>query len=133
MTEWQDEPSVWDAEGPVAPPVVGAELEPAPATADENQVGEVVLLPTRRFSPGDPMAEFILWRLDDDSLALPVFTALDRLVAECGEDQPWVKVRLDGPNGSAELAQACGAASVLWDGQATVRRRSGDSRENDQH
>jgi hypothetical protein len=117
MTEWQDEPSVWGAEGPAVPPVVGAESEPAPV--DENPVGEVVLLPARRFSPGDPMAEFILWRLDDDSLALPMFSALDRLVAACGEDQPWVRVRLDGPNGSAELAQACGAASVLWDGQAT--------------
>lgn len=130
MTEWQDEPSVWRAEGPLAPPVVGAASEPAPA--DENPVGEVVFLPTRRFSPGDPIAEFVLCRLDDDGLALPVFTALDRLVAECGEDQPWVRVRLDGPNGSAELAQACGAASVLWDGKATGGQRRINSRENDQ-
>src|SRR4051794_12364920 len=122
MTEWQDEPSVWGAEGPAVPAVVGAESEQAPA--DENPVSEVMFLPTRRFSPEDPIAEFILWRLDDDSLALPVFTALDRLVVECGEDQPWVKVRLDGPNGSAELAHACGAASVLWDGQGTAGQRS---------
>ncbi len=72
MTEWQGESSVWSAEAPVAPSVIGADPEPALAT---------------------------------------------------------VKVRLEGPNGSAELAQACEAVSVLWDGQATVRQRT---RENDQ-
>jgi hypothetical protein len=133
MTEWQDEPSVWRAEDPVAPSVVGADSEPALAAADENPVGEVVLLPTRRFSPGDPIAEFVLWRLHDDSLALPVFTTLDRLVAECGQDQPWVRVRLDGPNGSADLAHACGAASVLWDGKAAAGQPSTNSREDEQH
>jgi hypothetical protein len=117
MTELQDEPSVWGVEDP-APSVIGAESEPTSAGADTNPTAAVVFLPSRQFSPGVPVAEFILWQLDDDSLVLPMFTTLDLLVAKCGEDQPWVKLRLEGPDGSAELARACGADSVLWDGTA---------------
>jgi hypothetical protein len=57
----------------------------------------VVYLPTRSADPDSPEGEAFpeLRRLEDGRLALPAYSALDRLVDGCGEAQPWVLVPVD--------------------------------------
>lgn len=55
-------------------------------------VPPILYLPLMRGSTqDDPQVQ--LRRLKDDRIALLAYTALDRLVDRCGENQPWIIVR----------------------------------------
>lgn len=76
----------------------------------EEDTGERVALPPLVYVPctsTKPMngeLTFEMRQLSDGRLALPVYSALDRLVNSCGESQPWAAVpstRLDEASASA--------------------------------
>jgi hypothetical protein len=70
----------------------------------------------RRLEDGAPTGGAQAWpelrRLEDGRLALPAFSALDRLVEGCGEAQPWILV----PATEVEsIGEASGCNVVLLD------------------
>lgn len=65
--------------------------EPRPEQPDRAAV--VVYVPSERIDGAvKPEARVQLRYLEDGQLALPVFSSLDELVADCGEGQPWVAI-----------------------------------------
>jgi hypothetical protein len=49
----------------------------------------VVYVPARQPGPGDSEVTLEMRALEDGRVALLVYSAVDRLVAACGEHQPW--------------------------------------------
>lgn len=72
---------------------------PPDGAGERVQGPPVVYLPVRLGADGEPR-EIATVRLEDGRIALLGYSALDRLVAACGEDQPWVLV---GPDALALL------------------------------
>jgi len=58
-------------------------------TDSSHRPGPVVYLPVHLGDDGDPYDVRML-KLDDGRVALLSYTALDRLVACCGDEQPWL-------------------------------------------
>lgn len=58
--------------------------------ADKITFPPVVYVPCSPVSPGDEDLSVDLRQTRDGQLALLVYSALDRLVTCCGEQQPWV-------------------------------------------
>ncbi|HEX3649862.1 MAG TPA: SAV_915 family protein [Pseudonocardiaceae bacterium] len=59
-------------------------------TADRPVVPPMLYVPVRDYADNVHDLTVDFRRLPDGRLALPAYTALDRLVAGCGTAQPWV-------------------------------------------
>lgn len=99
---WQ-EPSPWVAYDPAAPAVIAAFS------------GEDVFVPSGRFAPGADVAVPEVRRLGDGRMALLVYSSLELLVSGCGRAQPWIRIRLAGPESLDQLARLADADVVLRD------------------
>lgn len=75
-----------------------------------------VFAPCAHIAAGDEQVQLLLLQALPDVLLLPAWSSLDRLVAACGEDQPWVSVELDRVDA---VRAAAGAAAVLLDALPT--------------
>ncbi|MGH3391092.1 MAG: SAV_915 family protein [Actinomadura sp.] len=105
--------------------VFGAHSEPSPAGTAPP--GELVYVPAQRFSPGTDELSPETRHLDDGRQALLIYSTLELLMAGCGKAQPWVAIRLAGPDALARLARLARADVVLRDVEvpAEVRRTGG--------
>lgn len=104
-TEWAGDNR---ADRPVAPPVLGAEF----AGGGTSEQQSVVYVPSQRLRRGDTEATLELRNTEDGRVAMLAFSSLERLVAGCGEAQPWVAVPADRVENLQELS---GADVTLWD------------------
>ena len=93
---------------PVAPPVLGVEY----AGGGMSERPPVAYVPSQRVRRGDTEATLELRNTEDGRVAMLAFTTLERLVAGCGESQPWVAVPGDRVDGLQRLS---GADVTLWD------------------
>jgi hypothetical protein len=59
----------------------------------EVEIPPVVYVPARQPAPDDTDVTLVLRELADGRVALLAYTAMDRLVAACGERQPWALVQ----------------------------------------
>lgn len=67
---------------------------PVPLSRQDGVIIPPVLyLPTKVDGAGRPSA--IIWRKADGKEALLAFTALDRLIAQCGSDQGWLLMPIE--------------------------------------
>ncbi len=91
------------------PAVLSAELGDE-AGADELPL--TAFLPTEPVSVEDQEVRLELRYTTEGALALMTFTSLERLVASCGDQQPWIAV----PGGELPMvAERAGAELVLED------------------
>lgn len=73
-------------------------------TEEQLRLPPMVYVPCASTEPTNGELTFEMRQLSDGRLALPVYSALDRLVNSCGEAQPWAVVpsnRLDEASASA--------------------------------
>lgn len=75
--------------------------------------------------PGSDSFDVQFLRTGDDQIALPVYSALDRLVHSCGPDQPWVVLPTEKLN---EVAAEAPFDLLLLDVEIPepLRRMAGD-------
>lgn len=64
-------------------------------TEDEQALPPLVYVPCTSAEPTNGELNLEMRQLADGRLALPVYSALDRLVTYCGERQPWAAVPRD--------------------------------------
>jgi hypothetical protein len=77
---------------------------------------DVVFSPCQAVSPADTDVHLLLLLQDSaEQLLLPAWSSLDRLVQACGEQQPWVSLRLCDLDG---VRASTGAVAVLLDALA---------------
>lgn len=72
----------------------------------------IVFAPCAAVAADDQQVQLLLLQSLPDVLLLPAWSSLDRLIAACGEHQPWVSVELERID--AVRADA-GAVAVLLD------------------
>jgi hypothetical protein len=73
---------------------------------------DLVFSPCQAVSPGDGEVHLLLLQDSAEQLLLPAWSSLDRLVQACGEQQPWVSLRLCDLDG---VRVSTGAVAVLLD------------------
>jgi hypothetical protein len=73
---------------------------------------DLVFAPCQAVSPGDVDVQLLLLQDQAAQLVLPAWSSLDRLVQACGEQQPWVSLRLSDLDG---VRADTGAVAVLLD------------------
>lgn len=95
-------------------------------TPGETAEPTVLLLPSVPGGGEDGRPALALKPLDDGRLALPLYTSLDRLVAGCGDRQPWVAV-IDSE--VEQLFQNSGADVAIVDAELSEDVRWGDDTE----
>lgn len=102
-----------DAPAVIEPGSFSEDDDQAPAD-DESQPGAtVVYLPVAApMGEGQQNATVQLRHTDAGELALPVFSSLDTLVANCGEDQAWISVTTAALD---DIVAQSGAYSVAVD------------------
>lgn len=76
---------------------------------------DLVFAPCQAVSPGDAEVQLLLLQDRASQLLLPAWSSLDRLVQACGEQQPWVSLRLSDLDG---MRADAGAVAVLLDAVA---------------
>jgi hypothetical protein len=76
---------------------------------------DVVFSPCQAVSPGDCDVQLLLLQDSAEQLLLPAWSSLDRLVQACGDQQPWVSLRLGDLD---DLRARTGAVAVLLDAVA---------------
>lgn len=76
---------------------------------------DLVYAPCHAVSPADADVHLLLLQDASAQLLLPAWSSLDRLVQACGEQQPWVSVRLGHLDG---VRASAGAVAVLLDAVA---------------
>ncbi|MQA11082.1 MAG: hypothetical protein GEU98_21500 [Pseudonocardiaceae bacterium] len=99
-------------------------------TEDELALPPLVYVPCTSAEPTDGELTLEMRQLADGRLALPVYSALDRLVNCCGEGQPWAAVptnRLDEASASAPFDV------IVLDLEIPEELRNDDSTEGGNH
>ncbi|WP_215548293.1 SAV_915 family protein [Amycolatopsis sp. CA-230715] len=86
----------------------------------------VFFLPSVPGRGDDGRPALALKPLDDGRLALPLYTALDRLVAGCGDRQPWVAVL---ESKVEQVFRDSGADVAIVDAELSDDARWGDDTE----
>lgn len=89
----------------VARPVLGSEM------IEDEDAPTVLYLPTATPARGEELA-FVLRDLEDGRRALLVYSSLERLVAGCGDEQPWISIRAEALPEFESLAEP---DVLLWD------------------
>ncbi|RZS36979.1 type III secretion system (T3SS) SseB-like protein [Herbihabitans rhizosphaerae] len=91
----------------VAPSVLGGEM----AGVDADDVPDQLFTPTATAVAGDDVT-LVLRELEDGRRAMLVYTSLEKLVAGCGDEQPWMAFRAEALH---TLQHTAGASDVYWD------------------
>lgn len=100
MVRWENDALGEDRQvvgdsGVIDAPLDAEDDEGSPNEARKPPEGTtvVVYVPSERIEGGvGPDTKLQLRYLEDGLLALPVFSSLDQLIADCGEGQPWVAI-----------------------------------------
>lgn len=91
---------------------------------DHESPPDLVYVPTQPLPEGAQSAELVVYDVEDSRVLL-MFSNTDKLVAFCGEEQPWVSIPAEQVDALAEHAGADGLALDL-DWNALVDELSED-------
>ena len=72
----------------------------------------VVFAPCEPILPGDAQVRVLLLQAESQLLLIPAWSSLERLVAACGDGQPWVSIPLAEVDA---VRDRVGATAVLLD------------------